>query len=120
MDGLDGRPTRAGRGVRAQSSLKPRHKNLAIVPPLKPAYSPSASLATRYTLRHDLWIDFRKEERSFSPNLHSLHSAIGYVTPADKLAGREEAIWSERKRKLAAAEARRQAAHAQKTAATQP
>jgi hypothetical protein len=42
-------------------------------------------------------------------NTVRLHSAIGYVTPADKLAGREEAIWSERKRKLAAAEARRRA-----------
>jgi transposase InsO family protein len=38
-----------------------------------------------------------------------LHSAIGYVTPADKLAGREEEIWKERDRKLEAArEARRQ------------
>ncbi len=42
-------------------------------------------------------------------NTVRLHSAIGYVTPADKLAGREEAIWAERKRKLAAAEARRRA-----------
>jgi hypothetical protein len=25
-----------------------------------------------------------------------LHSAIGYVTPADKLAGREQAIFAER------------------------
>jgi transposase InsO family protein len=38
-----------------------------------------------------------------------LHSAIGWVTPADKLAGREEAIWAERDRRLEAArEARRQ------------
>ena len=37
-------------------------------------------------------------------NTVRLHSAIGYVTPADKLAGREEAIWAERKRKLAEAE----------------
>jgi transposase InsO family protein len=29
-----------------------------------------------------------------------LHSAIGYVTPADKLAGHENEIWSERDRKL--------------------
>ena len=37
-----------------------------------------------------------------------LHSAIGYVTPADKLAGRDQGIWAERDRKLAAArEARR-------------
>ena len=32
-----------------------------------------------------------------------LHSAVGYVTPADKLAGREEQIWAERDRKLEAA-----------------
>lgn len=38
-----------------------------------------------------------------------LHSAIGYITPDDKLAGREEAIWAERDRRLEAArEARRQ------------
>lgn len=38
-----------------------------------------------------------------------LHSAIGYITPADKLAGREEHIFSERDRKLEAArELRRQ------------
>ena len=29
-----------------------------------------------------------------------LHSAIGYITPADKLAGREEAIFAQRDRKL--------------------
>ncbi len=38
-----------------------------------------------------------------------LHSAIGYVTPADKLAGREIAIFAERDRKLAAARERRAA-----------
>ena len=32
-----------------------------------------------------------------------LHSAIGWVTPADKLAGREQEIWAERDRKLEAA-----------------
>ena len=32
-----------------------------------------------------------------------LHSAIGYITPADFLAGRAEAIWAERDRKLEAA-----------------
>jgi len=36
-----------------------------------------------------------------------LHSAIGYVPPADKLAGREEAIWAERDRRLEAARAAR-------------
>jgi transposase InsO family protein len=38
-----------------------------------------------------------------------LHSAIGYVTPADKLAGREQAIFAERDRKLALARERRAA-----------
>jgi transposase InsO family protein len=36
-----------------------------------------------------------------------LHSAIGYVTPADKLAGRETQIFAERDRKLSAARERR-------------
>jgi putative transposase len=36
-----------------------------------------------------------------------LHSAIGYVTPANKLAGREAAIFADRDRKLAAARERR-------------
>jgi putative transposase len=36
-----------------------------------------------------------------------LHSGIGYVTPADKLAGRETAIFAERDRKLAEARERR-------------
>ncbi len=40
-------------------------------------------------------------------NNHRLHSAIGYVTPADKLAGREKAIFDERDRKLEEARARR-------------
>jgi transposase InsO family protein len=39
-----------------------------------------------------------------------LHSAIGYVTPADKLAGRETAIFAERDRKLEAARERRRQA----------
>ncbi len=38
-----------------------------------------------------------------------LHSAIGYVTPADKLAGRDAAIFAARDRKLEAARERRQA-----------
>jgi putative transposase len=37
-----------------------------------------------------------------------LHSALGYVTPADKLAGREAVIFAERDRKLEAARERRQ------------
>ena len=36
-------------------------------------------------------------------NTVRLHSAIGYVTPADKLAGRERDIFANRDRKLAAA-----------------
>jgi putative transposase len=39
-----------------------------------------------------------------------LHSAIGYVAPADKLAGRETVIFPERDRKLNAARERRRAA----------
>lgn len=38
-----------------------------------------------------------------------LHSAIGYITPADKLAGRAAAIFAERARKLSAARHRRRA-----------
>ena len=40
-------------------------------------------------------------------NHQRLHSAIGYVTPSDKLAGREQVIFAERDRKLAEARARR-------------
>ena len=36
-----------------------------------------------------------------------LHSSIGYITPADKLAGRETAIFAGRDRKLAEARVRR-------------
>ncbi len=38
-----------------------------------------------------------------------LHSALGYVTPADKLAGREAAIFAQRDCKLEAAREQRQA-----------
>jgi putative transposase len=41
-----------------------------------------------------------------------LHSAIGYVAPADKLAGRDRRILAERDRKLDAARERRKAARA--------
>lgn len=43
-------------------------------------------------------------------NTVRLHGAIGYVAPADLLAGRAEAIWAERDRKLEAARARRRLA----------
>lgn len=42
-------------------------------------------------------------------NTVRLHSAIGYVTPADQLAGREPAIFAERDRKLDEARGRRKA-----------
>jgi len=54
-------------------------------------------------------------------NTVRLHSAIAYVTPADKLAGRAEAIWTTRRQKLAAANARRRANTKEKDAAqTEP
>lgn len=42
-------------------------------------------------------------------NQHRLHSAIGYVTPADQLAGRAEAIWAARDQKLELARTARRA-----------
>jgi transposase InsO family protein len=33
-------------------------------------------------------------------NNHRLHSAIGYITPRDKLLGHEDAIWTDRNQKL--------------------
>jgi hypothetical protein len=42
-------------------------------------------------------------------NTVRLHSAIAYITPADKLAGCAEAIWAARREKLALADARRRA-----------
>ena len=41
-----------------------------------------------------------------------LHSAIGYITPKDFLAGRADAIWAERDRKLEAARDQRRLRHA--------
>jgi transposase InsO family protein len=41
-----------------------------------------------------------------------LHSALGYVTPADKLAGRDKQIFAERDHKLEAVRAARQARRA--------
>jgi hypothetical protein len=43
-----------------------------------------------------------------------LHSAIGYVTPKDRLEGRQGEIFAARKRKLAAARARRRDAAPQR------
>lgn len=43
-----------------------------------------------------------------------LHSAIGYVTPKDKLEGKAEAIWQARDRKLEAARERRRQRRAEK------
>lgn len=40
-------------------------------------------------------------------NTQRLHSAIGYITPADKLNGKADQIWGDRKRKLAHARERR-------------
>ncbi|MBV8232063.1 MAG: transposase, partial [Planctomycetaceae bacterium] len=45
-------------------------------------------------------------------NTVRLHGALGYVTPADMLAGRAEQIWAERNRKHAAAHTQRRARHA--------
>ena len=40
-------------------------------------------------------------------NDHRLHSAIGYIAPKDKLEGRENRIFAERKRKIQQARERR-------------
>ena len=42
-------------------------------------------------------------------NHHRLHSAIGFITPADMLAGRADAIWAARDEKLEQARERRRA-----------
>jgi len=46
-------------------------------------------------------------------NERRLHSALGYVTPADRLAGRQESIFAERDRKLEVARGRRAQARRQ-------
>ena len=51
-------------------------------------------------------------------NTVRLHSAIGYVTPADKLAGREQTIFQQRDQKLAAARDQRQRRRRQTNPAT--
>ena len=40
-----------------------------------------------------------------------LHSAIGYITPRDRLEGHDELIWQERRRKLSGARRERSAEH---------
>ena len=50
-------------------------------------------------------------------NNHRLHSAIGYVAPADKLAGRETEIWAVRDQRLEAARDRRKSRRESKHAA---
>jgi hypothetical protein len=65
---------------------------------------------------------------SLDPHLESvahdntvrLHSGIGSITPADKLSGREAAIWTEQQRKPATAEVRRRTGHAESAARRQP
>lgn len=47
-----------------------------------------------------------------------LHSATGYITPADKLVGQEQIIWDERDRKLEAARELRRQRRAQLREAT--
>jgi hypothetical protein len=47
-------------------------------------------------------------------NNERLHSAIGYVTPKDKLQGRAEVIFAERDAKLAAAREARKARRSQR------
>lgn len=49
-------------------------------------------------------------------NEHRLHSSLGYVTPQDKLEGREEEIFAARDRKLEAARERRKEARRAKQA----
>ena len=56
-------------------------------------------------------------------NHERLHSAIGFITPADLLAGRAETIWATRDQKLEAARTRRRALRqqpAQKTSSQDP
>jgi putative transposase len=47
-------------------------------------------------------------------NTVRLHSAIGYITPEDKLEGLAEAIHKRRQEKLSAAQAHRQQVYAQR------
>ena len=53
-------------------------------------------------------------------NTERLHSAIGFVTPADVLAGRADAIWAARDQKLEAARAQRRAQYQQEHSSEHP
>ena len=53
-------------------------------------------------------------------NNHRLHSSIGYVTPRDRLEGRQEAIWAARDAKLAEAREHRRLVREQARQAAQP
>jgi len=70
--------------------------------------------------------DARRVVRKFvtTYNTQRLHSAIGYVTPEDKLAGREGRIFAARDRKLAAAREarahRRQSIHSERFSGSLP
>lgn len=80
--------------------------------------SDSHSHATCQTHRQDGWecvlvrgADARQLVAQFVEHYNHvrLHSAIRYITPADKLAGREQTIFDQRDQKLAAARERRAA-----------
>jgi hypothetical protein len=53
-------------------------------------------------------------------NPERLHSAMGYVTPKDKLEGREHVILAERKCKLVGARKRRSLANSQAATGASP
>lgn len=53
-------------------------------------------------------------------NSQRLHSAIGYVTPEDRLAGRQQAIFAARDQKLAAARERRAARRREQASCREP
>jgi transposase InsO family protein len=63
--------------------------------------------------------DARRRVRGFVEHYNTLrlHSAIGYITPQDRLAGRQQTIWDERDRKLEAARERRKTARQMRRAA---
>jgi transposase InsO family protein len=66
--------------------------------------------------------DARRIVRDFVAHYNEvrLHSAIGYVSPSAKLAGRAPSIFAERDRKLDAARERRKAARAACRAGASP